>query len=324
MDIYNTPLKQFTQNSDYEEEDVSFSPNNLELVTTKSETDFEVVFPSSNVLTVENNYSSTSAVVTPRLFNLTHSDMRRIKEKKNIEKESVLKYKNIETDYQSTLTQLFDTNSKIEKKSPIKNKNKFEDPRLQTRNEPFDVDDTLESSDFTQRSEKRYFESYLKTHIVKRELEEENSAKKKKKKRNTGRSKTVSVPPYCYQVYDMKKDGKKTCKHCNTKLTSCHDVLFGMFCISAVVRYYKENTTMAEDLVAKKVFINSYNNALEFHNFKITGKMRAVEMVYPPICLEQNSYEYATYWMEWKKKGMWLEKKVDKCDRTIPKWFYEL
>ena len=123
----------------------------------------------------------------------------------------------------------------------------------------------------------------------------------------------------------MAKDGHKFCRHCKTSLTSCHDVLFGMYCVSSVVRYYKEEQELADDLTAKKVFINSYNSALEFHNYKLTGAMGDRVMLYPPVCLEQNSYEYATYWMQWKKKGMWLDKKVDVSDKSkaVPDSFYK-
>ena len=167
------------------------------------------------------------------------------------------------------------------------------------------------------QSEKRYFKNYIASETNKRK--EAALANDKRKKR-----KTLSIPPF-YETYDLAKDGHKFCKHCNTSLTSCHDVLFGMYCVSTVVRYYKEEKNLADDLTAKKVFINSYNSALEFHNYKLTGAMGDRVMLYPPVCLEQNSYEYATYWMQWKKKGMWLDKKVDVSDKSkaVPDSFYK-
>lgn len=257
------------------------------------------------------------------LRNFTHSDMRRIKENKKREvnqlsnaksdsvfiEEKVVKYmKNEKGPFQTSLTQFY---SKDE--SPMY---KTEQAILMKRPDPFDTEVTFVTPELSQNSEKRYFDRFLKKENLNRTIQQEKEEKKKRK--------TVSIPPF-YAPVDLSKDGDKLCLHCGNIMTSCHDVIFGMYCISAVIQYYKNETDQAEDLVAKRIFINHYTNALKFDTYKKTGKLSVVEMVYPPVCLEQNSYEYAIYWIAWKKKGMWLDKNISKSDKSksVPRSFYD-
>ena len=55
-------------------------------------------------------------------------------------------------------------------------------------------------------------------------------------------------------------------------MTSCHDVLYGLHCVNKVVLYINQNPAFADDRVAKKIFINTYNCSFRLDAFCETGK----------------------------------------------------
>ena len=73
---------------------------------------------------------------------------------------------------------------------------------------------------------------------------------------------------------------------------TCHDVMFGAFCIYECV-YCKGNNNLVCHTAIKKVFLDTYNNrCLAFVVFRGRNKTIQDEWVFPPLCVQDNSYSY--------------------------------
>ena len=101
-------------------------------------------------------------------------------------------------------------------------------------------------------------------------------------------------------------------------IEECHNLKYGRYCIDAVCSYYHDNGRWADILVAKKIFVDRYNTALEWDTFKQTGCLRKQLWTYPPLCLRMNSMDMIIQWMEWKKGGEFISR-----GQVIPPFFYE-
>ena len=87
------------------------------------------------------------------------------------------------------------------------------------------------------------------------------------------------------------------CQGCNNIMTKCHDVVYGPRCIHEVVSYINKNPDYCEDIVVKKIFINTYNHDLALDIFREDGKdIKSDTWIYLPHCMQDNSYSYAIYW----------------------------
>ena len=80
-------------------------------------------------------------------------------------------------------------------------------------------------------------------------------------------------------------------------MTKCHDVIYGPWCVHQVVTYVKKYPDFADDVVVKKNFIDTYNRSLSLDIFRAEGKdVQKGSWIFPPRCMQDNSYDYAVYW----------------------------
>ena len=98
-------------------------------------------------------------------------------------------------------------------------------------------------------------------------------------------------------VVDLEKYGNEKCKGCGQIMTECHDIKYGAWCLHEVIVYVMRAPSFACTNAAKKIFIDTYNQSYGFSSFHdITEKKTHVDWVFPPTCVQRNSYDYAMYW----------------------------
>ena len=98
-------------------------------------------------------------------------------------------------------------------------------------------------------------------------------------------------------MIDLTDHGLEICLGCNNIMTKCHDVVYGPRCVHKVVSYTNKTPEYYEDIIVKKIFIDTYNNDLECDIFRGEAKdIRSDTWIYPPRCMQDNSYSYAVYW----------------------------
>ena len=96
------------------------------------------------------------------------------------------------------------------------------------------------------------------------------------------------------------------CKGCGNDIMNCHDVLFGAYCVNKVISYAKYcDPFSVDDLVIKKIFIESYNQALSFESFRTKGEsLNEGNWLFPPRCMQDNSYNYSIFWYQSELLGI--------------------
>ena len=104
---------------------------------------------------------------------------------------------------------------------------------------------------------------------------------------------------------NLNKCGLLRCSGCGKQMVECHDVLYGMYCVYNIMRYCNNRIEWAEDTVVRKIFIDTYNRCLPFDTFRNNNSKLHTEWVFPPPCVQDNSYNYAIFWYEWKVEGEW-------------------
>ena len=62
-----------------------------------------------------------------------------------------------------------------------------------------------------------------------------------------------------------------------------------------------------ESSIIKKIFIDTYNRSLAFDLFK-QNKLDNDDWIFPPACMQDNSYDYAVFWYQWQVEGDWFIK----------------
>ena len=74
-------------------------------------------------------------------------------------------------------------------------------------------------------------------------------------------------------------------------MTECHNVLYGTYCASEVIDYYRDNLDSGEEIVGKRIFIDIYSRLSDFDRYKRTKTLneRKYILEYPPACVEYNS-----------------------------------
>ena len=102
------------------------------------------------------------------------------------------------------------------------------------------------------------------------------------------------------------KCGSMRCAGCGNLMIHCHDVVFGMFCVYEVVRFCKDMGNTLSDTAIKKVFLDTYNRCLAFLTFREKNKRPHDHWVFPPLCVQDNSYSYALFWYEWIVEDAWV------------------
>ena len=60
-----------------------------------------------------------------------------------------------------------------------------------------------------------------------------------------------------------------------------------------------------DDVVLKKIYIDTYNRNLGFTMFKQDKGVHEDEYFFPPPCMQDNSYGYLIFWYEWIFYGSW-------------------
>lgn len=134
------------------------------------------------------------------------------------------------------------------------------------------------------------YESY--EHFIKEEQEKAN--------RNIQHKLYISKKKPLLCMPNLTKCGYMYCSRCRNLMINCHDVVFGAYCVYEVVKYC---TSMADfrvcDMSVKKVFIDTYNRCLAFVLFKAKSKNVHDKWIFPPLCVQDNSYSYTLFWYEW-------------------------
>ena len=115
---------------------------------------------------------------------------------------------------------------------------------------------------------------------------------------------TEEMKPFLHMP-DLDKCGLRLCSGCGKPMIHCHDVVYGPFCVYRVIKVCEEARDFVCDLVVKKVFLDTYNCCLEFMTFRETKNEPKDEWLFPPLCMQDNSYAYAVFWYEWTVEGMW-------------------
>ena len=105
-------------------------------------------------------------------------------------------------------------------------------------------------------------------------------------------------PPRRYlSIVNLKSHGNEICAGCNNIMTKCHDVVYGPHAVNEVVCYINQNPEDCDDITVKKIFIDTYNNDLSLDIFRGEAKdIKSDSWLFPPRCMQDNSYSYAIYW----------------------------
>ena len=101
------------------------------------------------------------------------------------------------------------------------------------------------------------------------------------------------------------------CKHCKQNKDDCHSKVYGDYCRDAVIEYHydtKKAGEITDDLTAKRIYINKYNNASEWEGHKATGRLKGYIWKFPPLCMKQNSYDHILHWLNWIRKGKYIRR----------------
>lgn len=96
--------------------------------------------------------------------------------------------------------------------------------------------------------------------------------------------------------------GNNLCSGCGKAVIWCDDVRFGLFCIFEIISYINEKIEFVDGMIIRKIFIDTYNRYLCCTAFK-EKKVVPEEWVFPPPCMQENSYDYAIFWYEWIVEG---------------------
>lgn len=103
---------------------------------------------------------------------------------------------------------------------------------------------------------------------------------------------------------DLMNCGLLRCSGCGKQMIYCHDVLYGLYCTYKVISYIQDEVEIVDEVVVKKIFIDTYNRCLAFDTFRKFGKAHK-EWVFPPPCVQDNSYNYCIFWYEWMVEDKW-------------------
>ena len=104
------------------------------------------------------------------------------------------------------------------------------------------------------------------------------------------------------QIPNLLKCGYMKCPGCGNVMINCHDVVFGLYCAFEVIDYCADHIEHVDDVIVKKIFIDTYNRCLRFVMFREKAGYHN-EWVFPPLCMQNNSYTYILYWYECIVKG---------------------
>ena len=138
-------------------------------------------------------------------------------------------------------------------------------------------------------------ESY-REYIQEMEEEAKKSRKYREKQRNLNNP-FLTLP-------DVLNIEWKKCAGCDKQVYKCHDVLYGPLCMFEVIEFCNNNIDWVDDTVVKKIFIDTYNRALRIDTFRDRRKTHD-DWIFPPPCMQDNSYDYIVFWYEWMIEREW-------------------
>ena len=117
----------------------------------------------------------------------------------------------------------------------------------------------------------------------------------------------VSEKKPLLRMPNLAKCGWMKCAGCGNLMINCHDVVFGAYCVYEVVKYCSSMASYElTETAIKKVFLDTYNRCLAFVLFKAKNNKVHDEWVFPPLCVQDNSYSYANFWYQWIVEGLWV------------------
>ena len=140
-------------------------------------------------------------------------------------------------------------------------------------------------------------------------MEEEEKKAKEERERFRSLFEDTEKHPFL-RMPDLTKCGFKRCEGCGNVMLTCHDVVFGLFCVLEVMTYCEKHPEEVIDVVVKKIFIDTYNRCLAFQAFRKT-KVRHTDWRFVPPCVQANSYSYALFWYEWTIEGRYKLKNIN-------------
>ena len=112
---------------------------------------------------------------------------------------------------------------------------------------------------------------------------------------------SVTKFPFCSKkitVIDLTDEKEDVCKYCDKHIHDCPNELFGMYCHKVVERYFCNDRLMAHKEKAKILFIEAYNYAMNFHEFKQTGTITRYTSKYPEECIEKKMMKQSMDWFQ--------------------------
>ena len=99
----------------------------------------------------------------------------------------------------------------------------------------------------------------------------------------------------------VKKEQVNTsrCSHCAAN--ECHNILFGNYCFSRVQKYFSEDKLLANRHNAEKLYVKTYNSALDYHTYTTTKTLTDYPVLLPPLCIQKDSMKISLEWFDKEK-----------------------
>ena len=213
----------------------------------------------------------------------------------------------------STMTQHFDTRSKMAEKKRhstykiAESKKTDENVLFKKDASVFQSEDELDISPCDIRWKKMDFKDEVDKHEKKFFICPDKSELRKG-------GKIKKRPVYKPFAKRLETSENYFCTKCNNLGSSCHDVVIGPFCRDAFVRYFHEESKKYADLlVAKKTFFANYDNYSEIKEYEAAGRLCIPKSKNtPPGCVMHGAYGFCIDWFNYMKNDGFTSKKIDK------------
>ena len=79
---------------------------------------------------------------------------------------------------------------------------------------------------------------------------------------------------------------KVTCSSCGESWRECQQKIFGLYCTDYVYYKFRCSPTTYDRKDSTAQFTKGFNRALDYHKFKMTGKLIPKAKYFPPACLK--------------------------------------
>ena len=158
--------------------------------------------------------------------------------------------------------------------------------------DPFQAEGTLDKRTFHFANEMEEYEDFV-------------NYEQEKTNRNISRKFYMPERTRFLCMPNLTKCGWMHCSGCGNPMYTCHDVVFSAFCVHECIKYCNDSDNLVCDTAVKKVFLDTYNRCLAFMVFRTRNKTVMDKWVFPPLCVQDNSYSYVLFWYEWIVQGLW-------------------